>query len=101
MEFNIHDPVPKKMTDKSLNEGDRKKRKRTKRSSKNTGVKKSSEDSKSQSGYTEEDADGRESNGIPDSTAGDDSNKHKNIVIRKAEVEQVQKAQKNIQFWFD
>lgn len=76
------------------------KRKRTKRSSKHTDNKKNSEDSKSQSGSTEEDPDGRDIQGVPDPTTIDDAN-HKNIVLKKAEVEQVQKAQKNIQFWFD
>lgn len=99
MEFNIHDELPKKFSDRYLLEVDKKKRKKQKKGpkekkqssestlKKDSSDKSRSDDTKSVGATTEEDAESV-------------SNK-KNIVLKKAEREQVQKAQKNIQFWFD
>lgn len=78
MEFNINEPLPRKITDRAQLDGDKKHKK--KKAKKNKANK--SDDSKSQ-GTTEEEEN------------------TKNIILKKTEVEQVTKAQKNIQFWFD
>jgi len=88
MEFNINDPIPLKVTDKYLCEKERiaKRMKTKKLKIKQTKTSKpKSEDSRSQGLTAEEEEEAF----------------RKNIIIKKAEVEKVQKAQKNIQFWFD
>ena len=72
MEFNIHDPIPKKYTDKYLAE--------SKNKEKSDKPMPQSEDK---------------------SNRPDSKYKNKDIVLKKQEAEQVQKAQKNIAFWFD
>ena len=94
MEFNINEPIPIKLTDRYLADKDKKskkmkaKRLKIKQSSKNTlreSGKPKSDDTRSQGLTTEE----------------EEEIIKKNIVLQKAEAEKVEKAQKNIQFWFD
>jgi len=86
VEFNIHDPIPKKNTKAGDKKSKRSQKNKLRSSQKllaraNSGKPKSDE-SRSQD-LTE------------------DEKLKKRIVIKKTEVAQVEKAQKNIQFWFD
>ncbi len=91
MEFSINDPIPTKLTDRFLSENSKKGKRKSprklkiKQGSKVSSDKPKSDDTKSQGITTEEE---------------EEANR-KNIVIKKNEVEKVQKAQKNIKFWFD
>lgn len=91
MEFSINDPLPVKLTDRYVQENEKKNKKAKSRKLK---IKQSSN---TDSGLSR--ADDVKSQGV--TTEEEDENNRKNIVIKKNEVEKVQNAQKNIKFWFD
>jgi hypothetical protein len=95
MEFNINDPVPKKMTDRELIEIERKRH--IKKTSK--GKKKKSHQSLSREGSEKRKLD---NSGSQEMTTEEEAEMDKKrIVLKKAEVEKVESVQKNIKFWFD
>ena len=99
MEFNIHDTIPKKYTDRYLSEGERKRKKKKPKDS--TGSKKQSEINLTKHASSSCKSDETKSQGVSTEDAEFNRAANKNIVLDKAEVEQVKNVQIKTKFWFD
>lgn len=99
MEFNIHEPIPKKYTDRYIAEVER--RKRQKKIKNATDSKKNSNPSLIKQVSVSLKSDDTRSQGTAAEEVDLDSKANKNIVIDKAEVEQVKNVQIKTKFWFD
>ena len=93
MEFSITEPIPVKLTDKYINEM------KSRRNRKKLKIKQSTINKEGKNGSKKNKSDDGRSQGIE--TEEEDDLNRKNIVIKRNEAEKVEKAQKNIQFWFD